>query len=115
MKTSRMPRRCAPSGRGAWATVMALGMLLGLSACVVVPRTTEFYDADCHITTRQMRLEAVQVGVLGRCSNEGCATALVVIGATAVATAVVSGSIVVVGNVVYWLEKQGRCVRAIDL
>ncbi len=111
MKTPWMSGRCAPWWRGTWVLSLALAMLLGLQACVVVPRTTEFYDADCHITTRQMRLETVQIGVLGRCSNVGCATALVVIGATAAATAVVSGSIVVVGNVVYWLEKQGRCVR----
>ena len=32
-------------------------------------------------------------------------------GATAAASAIVSGSIVIVGNVVYWFEKQGRCLR----
>jgi hypothetical protein len=32
-------------------------------------------------------------------------------GATAEASAVISGSIVIVGNVVYWFEKQGRCLR----
>jgi hypothetical protein len=36
---------------------------------------------------------------------------LVAAGATAAASAVISGSIVVAGNVVYWFEKQGRCVR----
>jgi hypothetical protein len=34
-----------------------------------------------------------------------------VAGVTAAASAVVSGSIAVVGNVVYWLERQGRCER----
>lgn len=32
-------------------------------------------------------------------------------GATAAASAIVSGSIVIVGNVVYWFEKQGRRLR----
>ncbi|MEY4766451.1 MAG: hypothetical protein RI907_3124 [Pseudomonadota bacterium] len=93
---------------------VVLGWLLALQACIVVPCTTEVYDADCHIQTRQMRLEAVQIGMIGRCSNEGCAAVLVFVGATAAASAVVSGSIVVVGNVVYWLEKQGRCVRVVE-
>jgi hypothetical protein len=34
----------------------------------------------------------------------------VAVGAVAAASVVVSGSIVVVGNVVYWLEKQGKCL-----
>jgi hypothetical protein len=33
------------------------------------------------------------------------------LGVVAVASAVVSGSIAVVGNVVYWLERQGQCVK----
>jgi hypothetical protein len=31
-------------------------------------------------------------------------------GAVTVASAVVSGSIVIAGNVVYWFEKRGQCV-----
>ena len=34
------------------------GLLACLQACVVVPRTTEVYDPDCGIMTRQMDLEA---------------------------------------------------------
>ena len=34
---------------------------------------------------------------------------LVVIGAVTAGRAVVSGSIVVVGNVVYWMERRGKC------
>jgi hypothetical protein len=36
---------------------------------------------------------------------------LVSLGVTSAAFAIVSGSIVVVDNVVYWLEKQGNCQR----
>jgi hypothetical protein len=82
-----------------------------LSACVYVPRTTEVYDADCRIQSKQMKLEPVQIASLGQCVGSGCGALLVVVGATAAASAVVSGSIVVAGNVAYWLEKQGRCVR----
>lgn len=82
-----------------------------LSACVFVPRTTEVYDAGCRIQSKQMTLEPVQIAHLGQCVGSGCGALLVVAGATAAASAVVSGSIVIAGNVVYWLEKQGRCVR----
>jgi hypothetical protein len=82
-----------------------------LSACIYVPRTTEVYDADCRIQSKQMTLEPVQIASLGQCVGSGCGALLVVAGATAAASAVVSGSIVVVGNVAYWFEKQGRCVR----
>lgn len=101
------------SGRGlrTLAASMALLALPVLTACVYVPRTTTVYDRDCQVEARQMELEPVQVGVIGGCHNDGCAVLLVAAGATAVASAVVSGSIVVVGNIVYWFEKQGRCTR----
>lgn len=86
-------------------------MFACLQACVVVPRTTQVYDADCGIMARQMDLEAVQIAAIRGCSNSGCGAALAAAGATAVASTVISGSIVIVGNVVYWFEKQGRCLR----
>jgi hypothetical protein len=82
------------------------------AGCVMVPRTTETYDPDCRITTRQMELQPVQIGTLMGCHNQGCAALLVAAGATAAASTVISGSIVIVGNVVYWFEKQGRCNKA---
>lgn len=98
---------CFQGGR--W---LALLPALALSACIVVPRTTESYDADCRVVAKHMELTTVQVAGIQHCSNNGCATALAVIGATAAASAVISGSIVLVGNVVYWFEKQGRCQRS---
>jgi hypothetical protein len=83
-----------------------------LQACVMVPRTNYNYDPECRTVARQMTLEPVQVAGFGGCSNSGCAYLLVLAGATAAASTVVSGSIVIVGNIVYWLENQGRCQRA---
>ena len=93
------------------ARIEVISLLL-LQGCIYVPRTTTTYDEECQVETRQMRLEATQVGAIGSCHNRDCAYALVAIGAVAAASAVVSGSIVVVGNVVYWLEKQGKCALA---
>ena len=91
------------------AATLALLLAL-LQACVVVPRTDSVYDESCKLQRRQMTLEVQQIGAFRACSNEGCAALLVGAGVVVVASAVVSGSIAVVGNVVYWFEHQGRCV-----
>ena len=85
---------------------------MALAGCVYLPRTTNAYDEECQVETRHLRLEATQIGAIGSCNNRDCAYVLVALGAVAAATAVVSGSIVLVGNVVYWLERQGKCALA---
>lgn len=95
----------------AWCVFMGW-VLCSLAACVFVPVTTERYDPDCRITARQMTLQSVQLASFGSCHGNDCAALLVFVGATAAASAVVSGSIVVAGNVVYWFEKQGLCRQA---
>lgn len=82
-----------------------------LCGCVVVPRTTERYDADCRTVAKQVELEVVQIAAIRGCSGRECGVLLAAAGATAAVSAVVSGSIAVAGNVVYWLENQGRCLR----
>ncbi len=83
-----------------------------LAGCIVVPQTREVYDAECRLLTRHMTLEAAYVGGFQRCSGEGCLALLSAAGAVTAFSAVVSGSIALVGNVVYWFERQGQCQRA---
>lgn len=101
LKTSTYPR-----GRLA---VLSIFILL-LQACVFVPRTTTKYDEDCHTLARHLTLEPVQIAQLQNCSHSQCADFMVVAGLTAAASVVISGSIVIVGNVMYWVEKQGHCL-----
>lgn len=101
-------RPCAPVKRAGLAAAAALACA-ALAGCVVLPVTVELYDPDCRIVTRQMVLQPVQIGAFHSCANEGCAMLLAAAGATAAVSAVVSGSIVVAGNVAYWFEKKGRC------
>lgn len=96
--------------RFAAASCLFLGLFLSLCSCIFVPRTTQRYDPACGITERHMTLDAYQVGAFGGCRNEGCAELLVLAGAVSAASFVVSGSVVVVGEVVYWLEARGRCL-----
>jgi hypothetical protein len=85
--------------------------LLLLQACVVVPHTREVYDPGCRTLTRQITLEAAYLGGFHACVGEGCVALLVTVGAVTAASVVVSGSIALIGNVVYWFEMQGRCQR----
>lgn len=87
----------------------AAAVALSLWGCVYAPRTVSVYDPDCQIVTRHMVLDGQQVAAIAHCHNEGCLALLVTMGAVSAVTAVVSGSVVVVGNVVYWFEKRSQC------
>jgi hypothetical protein len=89
------------------ATVLVAGALTG--ACVMVPVTTENFDPDCRVVTHHMELRAVQVAAFNACQGEGCqAVVIAALGVTAV-SAIVSGSIVLAGNVAYWAEHRSNC------
>ena len=83
--------------------------VLLLQACVVLPATREVYSAECRTLTRQMTLETAAVGGFQSCTGDACKLVLVATGAVTAVSAVVSGSIALVGNVVYWFERQGQC------
>ncbi len=88
--------------------VLAASLLA--SACIVVPRTEAGFDPDCRIVTHRMVLDTVQVGRINNCSvKQDCIAIIPVLGVTA-ASAIVSGSIAVVGNVVYWAEQRTGCM-----
>lgn len=87
--------------------IILLAVMLG--GCLYLPRTIEIQDPDCQIVARHMVLQEVQVATIMGCANEGCVALIVAAAATAAVSAVVSGSIVVAGNTVYWFERRGRC------
>jgi hypothetical protein len=85
-----------------------------LAACVVVPVTRDVYDADCRMMRREVTLEAAAVAQFYSCGGQECAAMLVAIGVVSAATLVVSGSIAVVGNAVFWLEHEANCRQRKD-
>ncbi|MBL8343356.1 MAG: hypothetical protein JNL30_17950 [Rubrivivax sp.] len=89
------------------ATVLAVAT----TACVVVPATRDVYDPQCGLMRREVTLEAAVIGQFGSCSGQDCAALLAALGIVSAATLVVSGSLAVVGNVVYWLEHEANCRR----
>lgn len=93
--------------------VFVLVALLGLQACVVVPQTREVYDPECKVMRRQMTLQTAALGSFQSCADDACKAMLVAMGAVTAATAVVSGSVALVGNMLYWFERQGQCARPV--
>ena len=91
------------------STIIALSILV--SGCVVYTKKIEYYT-ECEVKAKKLVLETE--AMKGACSaNSGdpegkaCLGGLIALGA---ASAIISGSIVVVGNTVYWLEKEGKCL-----
>ena len=97
--------------RLAVARLRTLVIVPTLAGCIVLPQTEIVYDPDCKMHTRQVTLQTAYIGGFQRCAGDGCVAMLAAAGFVTAASVVVSGSIAIVGNVVYWAERQGRCLR----
>jgi hypothetical protein len=94
------------------AAILVTG--LALTGCVYIfsPQTITEYDEACNDVFRQMKLTVEQQAILpaGGCTNQAdCIGLLGVVALVTPLSAIVSGSIFLVGNTVFWLEKQRRC------
>ena len=79
----------------------------GLTGCIAYPKKVAVYDAECRVTRQQLTLEYEYLS--GNCpAGDEKACLAIIVGTGAVST-VISGSIVIVGNTLSWLERQGRC------
>lgn len=85
-------------------SLLILTSVLALSSCAVVPKFSDKTD-DCELFTREFTLDIATIDGL-QCDNESCIALILGVGTV---TAIVSGSIYLVGNTVHFLEKQGRC------
>jgi len=82
-----------------------------LNACVTIA-PVEKVDNDnlrCQLSTKKLSLKAISHRVGFSCGGSECLVALGVSALYTASTAVISGSIVLIGNTVHWLEKQGSC------
>jgi hypothetical protein len=95
-----------------FSPIAAILACLAVAGCVVVPVTVEGYDGRCQVVTHHMELQAVQVAEINHCSGQSCAGMVLVGAGLAAASAVVSGSIVLIGNMVYWAERRADCLVA---
>lgn len=81
-----------------------------LAGCIYLPMTTDVYSPECARTLKHITLTSEQVGAFVVCDHEACVALLVLAGVVSAASAVVSGSIVVIGKAVYWIENQINCL-----
>ena len=91
--------------------VVSASLALLISGCFFYPTTVQYYDSGCELHARRMELQSKVIEA--QCSgagHDGAAACLLGYLTITAGSAVVSGSIVVVGNTVYWFEKRGRCV-----
>lgn len=82
-------------------------------SCAVVPVTKAHStrDIQCGVSSHEFDLKMIKAGsISASCNTPEC---ILSIGLFAAAwtgvTAIVSGSIVLVGNTVHWIEQQGPC------
>jgi len=78
-----------------------------LNSRAFYPKQTLAYDSKCDTTDKQLTLQTSTTYMrIARCENEACIAALLAIPKQAL----VAGSVVIAGNTVYGLEKEGRCL-----
>ena len=85
---------------------LTIAAFLLVAGCVSTAREVEYYDADCEIKSKKLVMDTQPLGSLGCTQSRDCLAATLVIGA---GSTIIAGSIVVVGNTVYWLERVGKC------
>lgn len=99
--------------RRAGRVLAAAALCAATSACVYVPKTVIRYDDECEIGFNHMVLTSEQVSLMvSPCSGTSCAEMAIAMLVVTPVSAIVSGSIVLAGNTVYWMQKQGRCEDA---
>lgn len=83
-----------------------------LSGCVIVtPSTQVSYDSACQMERKRMTLDTKRITDLQSCGGQGCTEQVLGTLAGVAVTGIVSGSVALVGNTVYWLQEQGKCNR----
>lgn len=93
------------------------GLMLILSAlltsCVFVPKVSDKqeYAEECEMLTRNLTLSAEAMHIDTDCGNGADpAACLIAFGVIIPAGSfIVSGSIVLIGNTLHWIEYQGTC------
>jgi hypothetical protein len=89
--------------------LFCIGLSTLLQSCVYVPRTTQVFDPQCRVAAKHMVLQEVQLAAIQHCANEGCVVLVLAAGVATAASVLISGTLVVAGNVAYWFERQSQC------
>lgn len=92
---------------------LTLGLLAGwlLSGCIFAPKQVTYYDHKCQTFAKKSTLESTNhLANVGACNfSPDCSALLVAAGLVSAASVVVSGSITIIANTIYWVEKEKNC------
>ena len=85
-----------------------------LCACMTVPVIDHSRPGPCPMLTRELTLTVVEMRDAYKCGQVNDCLAVLALGsALFVASTVVSGSVVIVGNTLHWMERNGRCTNRV--
>jgi hypothetical protein len=84
-------------------------MTVMLSGCLVLPKVDMNQPVPCPMVTREVTLDVVQMASVGHCHQHDCLLQLTAGTVIFAASAVVSGSVALVGNTLHWIERVGKC------
>ncbi len=96
-----------------FTVVVMLGLLFG-AGCAFYPTTSDqqHHSDDCQMYTRELALDYAEMPI-EECAGSGAEGSLICLAALGVVvpvgSLVASGSIVVAGNSLHWLEYHGTC------
>ena len=87
-----------------------------LTACAFYPKVAISQHTSCELVTKRLIIDGFIGGIpdVSDCNDLDCI--LVILGGAAVigiVSFVVTGSIVITGNTVHWIEQQGKCDNGI--
>ncbi|RJE77259.1 hypothetical protein BGP78_09395 [Pseudoalteromonas sp. MSK9-3] len=84
---------------------------VALSGCIFVPKDVTYYDERCQVYAKKSTLESSNLIAFGACGSDfSCGAALASAGLVSAASLVVSGSISLIENTVYWIETEKDCL-----
>ena len=91
-------------------------LIMFLTSCTFIPKVVhDTDDRRCNLSTSQRTLDISAEGsdqFLHGCANSSSDSAfgcILLASLYSTATAIISGSVVIVGNTLHWIEKQAKC------
>lgn len=102
-------------------------ILFILQGCIVIPKTVPEKNQACLLVTKSLTIDSYTSSEMideakdemvhalaSDCHEPECLIGIAPLVAISAGSLVVSGSIVVVGNTIHWIEKQGKVVSVTD-
>lgn len=85
-------------------------LLILLQACAFYPKTQYSEDVErCDLTFKKLSMDVTSSSIRCQGGGNSAGACVILAGVISGGSAIVSGSIVLAGNSLHWLEKQGKC------